>query len=420
MRKKFKKTADQQRAVKLLGGLAKNSLLYGGSRSGKTFITIYAILYRAIRVPKSRHVVLRFRANAVRQSIVNDTLPAVCRICFPKLKYQFNKQDMFIKLDNDSEVWFCGLDTPERAEKILGREFATIYFNECSEISYDSVLLAMTRLAQHTKLTNRAYFDCNPPGMSHWTYRLFIKKLDPITNQPLPNPQNYDVMLMNPAGNTDNLPEGYLEETLAGLSTRQRERFLEGKFANETEGALWQQSWIEFNRTITAPRDMERIVVGVDPAVTSGSTSDTTGIVVCGRAENSHIYVLADHSLHGSPLQWSQAVCSAYDQFSADSVVGECNNGGDLIELALRSVNRHLNFKKVTATRGKYLRAEPIAALYEQGLVHHVGEFKELEEQLCSYTPQNYSGSPDHLDALVWAITELLVKPSGSSRFIEA
>ncbi len=416
----FQKTPDQQQAIRLLGGRANNILLYGGSRSGKTFITLYALIYRALSVPKSRHAVLRFRANAIRQSVVNDTLPSVCRLCFPRLKYQLNKQDMFILFENGSEIWFCGLDTPERSEKILGREFATIYFNECSEIDYTSVLLAQTRLAQRTKLRNRAFFDCNPPGTSHWTYQLFVRKKDPISGEKLTHPELYNCMLMNPTGNKTNLPPRYIEETLANLSFRQRERFLEGRFADDIEGALWQREWIENARETIELEELEEIVVGVDPAVTSSKNSDSTGIVVCGRSPNRHIYVLADYSIRGTPLQWTQKVCAAYEHFSADRVVGESNNGGDLIELALRNVDNHLNFRKVVATRGKFLRAEPVAALYEQGLVHHLAHFKHLEQQLCTYVPHQYDGSPDRLDALVWAITELTRHQHQRNRFIPA
>ncbi len=415
----FRKTPDQLKALRLLGGSAKNILLYGGSRSGKTFITIYALLYRALHAPGSRHAVLRFRANAVRQSVVNDTLPQVCRRCFPQLSYQFNKQDMFIKLPNSSEIWFCGLDSNERAEKILGREFATLYFNECSEIDYDSVLLAQTRLAQRTKLRNRAFFDCNPAGKSHWSYQLFVRKTDPVSGVRLPRPELYSCMMMNPAGNRANLPPGYIEDTLATLSYRQRERFLEGRFLDDVDGALWHMTMIDALRLDAPPPDLEQVIIGVDPAVTAAPGSDSTGIVAAARSENGHYYILADRSLKGSPLQWANAVCAAYDDFAADKVVGEANNGGDLIEMALRSVNRQLNYKKVTATRGKYLRAEPIAALYEQKKVHHVGHFTTLEEQLTTYVPGKFDGSPDRLDALVWAMTELM-KQDSSQRFIYA
>ncbi len=416
---KFKKTADQRRALALLGGPARNVLLYGGSRSGKTFITVYALLYRALHAPSSRHAVLRFRGNSARQSVLNDTFYKVVKLCFPKLKFRLNRTDMLVELPNHAEIWFGGLDSPERAEKILGREFATIYFNECSEIAYDSILLAQTRLAQRTVLRNKSFFDCNPSGTGHWTYLLFVRKVDPLSRRAVPDPAGYTCMRMNPAGNADNLPGGYIEETLAGLSMRQRKRFLDGEFAAEIEGALWNIDEIELHRMDAVPEDLERVVIGVDPAVTAGTESDLTGIVAVGRGGSGHYYVLGDRSLSASPLKWAAAVSAACADFSADCVVGECNQGGDLIEMALRGADAALPFKKVTATRGKYVRAEPVAALYERGVVHHVGTFPRLEEQMCSFVPGRFDSSPDRMDALVWAFTELL-NSGGGSRWITA
>jgi len=148
-----------------------------------------------------------------------------------------------------------------------------------------------------------------------------------------------------------------------------------------------------------------RIVIGVDPAVTGSETSDETGIIVVGKDAAGHLYVLGDHSIRGTPLDWAKRVAWAVDKHGADRVVGEVNNGGDLVEVNLRTVSKSLPFKKVTASRGKYIRAEPIAALYEKGEVHHVGAFPELEDQMCEWLPGDES--PDRMDALVWAITEL-------------
>ena len=416
---KFKKTGDQRGALRLLSGSHRNILLYGGSRSGKSFILLYATLYCALNAAGSRHAIVRHRANSIRNSIVNDTLPMVVKLCFPRLRYKFNSTDMCIRFTNGSELWFAGLDSAGRSEKILGREFATIYFNECSEIDYEAVLIAQIRLAQRTSLRTRAYFDCNPPGCSHWTHRLFIEKRDPISLRPLRFPDQYAAMTMNPHGNKDNLPSGYIEETLEGLSHRQRQRFLEGRFLTELDGALWRAAEIEEHRVDYAPVDLEKVVVGVDPAVSGGSASDLTGIVVCARAADGEFYVLADCSVRGTPLEWATRVISAYNQFNADLIVGEVNNGGDLIELALRSVEAEINFKRVTATRGKIIRAEPIAALYQRGCAHHVGEFRELEEQLTSFVPGHFKGSPDRMDALVWALTELL-RSSGRERWFVA
>lgn len=176
----------------------------------------------------------------------------------------------------------------------------------------------------------------------------------------------------------------------------------------DVEGALWKFDTIGLNRVASTP-PLRRILVAVDPAVTATQNSDETGIIVGGIDAEDHIYILADRSLIGTPLQWARRVADAYDEFSADRVIAEVNQGGDLVETNLRMVNKTIPYKPVRATRGKLIRAEPVAALYEQGRVHHVGTFSELEDQLCSWSPLD-TKSPDRLDALVWLCTALADK----------
>lgn len=411
MERLFKKTTVQEKALRLLTGPSRYVLLFGGSRSGKTFILVYAILVRALRAAGSRHAILRLHGNSVRQSVLLDTLPKVAKLAFPGLKFKESRQDQFVRLPNHSEIWFAGVDGEERVDKILGKEFATIYFNECSEIGYEAVNTVLTRLAQRTALRNRAYFDCNPAGKSHWSYKLFVEKRDPVSGLALPFPQNYASMQLNPAENRENLPEGYLEETLAGLSERQRLRFLEGRWLDDFAGALWTQEMIERDRVEAPPEEFERIIVGVDPAVSSGRDADETGIVTVARGRNRHFYVLSDASMTGRPTEWAGRAVAEYHRFHADRIAGEVNNGGDLIETVLRSIDADVSFRAVRAMRGKIERAEPVAALYEQRRVHHLGRFPELEEQMTTFRPES-GDSPDRLDALIWAVTMLMENSS--------
>ncbi len=411
MERLFKKTTVQEKALRLLTGPSRYVLLFGGSRSGKTFILVYAILVRALRAAGSRHAILRLHGNSVRQSVLLDTLPKVAKLAFPGLKFKESRQDQFVRLPNHSEIWFAGVDGEERVDKILGKEFATIYFNECSEIGYEAVNTVLTRLAQRTALRNRAYFDCNPAGKSHWSYKLFVEKRDPVSGLALPFPQNYASMQLNPAENRENLPEGYLEETLAGLSERQRLRFLEGRWLDDFAGALWTQEMFERDRVEAPPEEFERIIVGVDPAVSSGRDADETGIVTVARGRNRHFYVLSDASMTGRPTEWAGRAVAEYHRFHADRIAGEVNNGGDLIETVLRSIDADVSFRAVRAMRGKIERAEPVAALYEQRRVHHLGRFPELEEQMTTFRPES-GDSPDRLDALVWAVTMLMENSS--------
>jgi phage terminase large subunit-like protein len=175
---------------------------------------------------------------------------------------------------------------------------------------------------------------------------------------------------------------------------------LAGELLTDISGALWKREWIDVARVDEHP-DLQRVVVAIDPAVTSGENSDDTGIIV-----------LADFSCHVSPDKWIKRAIEAYHEFEADAIVAETNNGGDLVETVLRTQDDRVPFKKVHAARGKKVRAGPIASLYEQGRVHHVGGFAQLEDQLCTWV-QDEEDSPDRLDAMVWALTELMVGPGG-------
>jgi phage terminase large subunit-like protein len=158
--------------------------------------------------------------------------------------------------------------------------------------------------------------------------------------------------------------------------------------------------------------DMVRIVVAIDPAVTNSANSDETGIIVAALGDDQHGYVLDDRSLRNTPMAWAQQGVAAYHAWNADRLIGEVNNGGDLVEAVVRQIDPAISYKAVRASHGKYARAEPIASLYEQGRVHHVGVFQELEDEQCNWTP-DIGWSPNRMDALVWALADLMLGPSG-------
>lgn len=423
----FQMTADQKTLRRLAVAGYTRILAHGGSRSGKTFEIVREIVIRALRAPGSRHLITRFHFRDAKISIFMDTLPKVLRLCFPKLKegvhYKYQHTDYFLKFQNGSEIWIGGLDEKERTDKILGLEYVTIYFNESSQISFLSMQTALTRLAQKAPpLKNRAYFDCNPPRKKHWLYVVFFKHLDFETKKALKNPKAYVEIQMNPDGNRENLADGYIEENLDTLTDQKRRRFRNGEWLDDIEGALWKRQWIDYNRVQKAPQ-LRRIVISIDPAVTSKAGSNATGITVQGadlRLPLPHFYVLADRSVEeATPLEWGQAAINAFHEFEADMIVGEVNNGGELVERNIKAIDPNVPFRMVYASRGKIMRAEPIANLYEQGRVHHVEDLPELEDEQCSYTPQmeeEQVNSPNHLDACVWGITDLLGKSGGHVR----
>ena len=398
--------------------------------SGKTFLLCRRVVVRALQAPESRHLICRYRMNAVVQSIKADTLPKAAKLEWPALKLEWRDRMGFWELPNGSQIWLAGLDDKERVEKILGLEFATIYANECSQIPWASVGLLRTRLAQKARirgdgltdmdLPRRMYFDCNPPSKAHWTYKLFIQRRDPETNLALPDNGDYSYLQMNPEDNRDNLPEGYIEKTLGGLSLRLQKRFLRGEFADATPNALFPEEHIERWRHLSGELpDFQRIVVAVDPSGsgdTDNADNDSIGIVVVGLGIDGNAYVVEDCTVKAGPATWGRIATGAFDRHQADVIVGEINFGGAMVESVIQTARPRTHYKQVTASRGKAVRAEPFSALYEQGKIRHVGFFRELEDELAGFSTTGYtgSGSPNRADALVWALTELfpaLVNP---------
>jgi phage terminase large subunit-like protein len=425
----FVKTPKQAEQVRLVSGPAMHVMGYGGSRSGKTFGFCRIIAMRAIKARGSRHAIWRYRQNHLMASIWSDTWPKMMKLCFPNVPYETNKVEGVIRLPNDSEIWMGGLDDKDRVEKVLGQEFATLYFNEVSQIAHDSVTTAMSRLAQQTGLKLKAFYDCNPPSKRHWSYKTFIDRVDPESGRALTDPENYAHIKMNPVDNRDNLAPEYLR-TLESLPARKRARFLEGLFANENENALWNYSILKHTPEATAKLTpveivallgIVRIVVAVDPAVTNTVGSDEHGIIVAGKDHDGNGYVLDDGSMKGKPQDWATEVARLFRKWEADAVVCEVNQGGDMVESTVRTVMPYAPVIQVRATKGKGIRAEPVSALYEQGKVLHVGDFETLEEQMCELTidfDRKAAGySPDRVDALVWAFTDLLLEEEGGGFF---
>ena len=194
--------------------------------------------------------------------------------------------------------------------------------------------------------------------------------------------------------------------------TRLGRQELHAEDLDQAENALWNREMLEELRVQDYP-DMIRIVVAVDPAATKSSTSDEVGLIVAGLGVNREGYIFEDLSRKLSPGETSKTAVRAYHLWEADRIVAEANNGGDWIELGLRQVDKNIAYKKLHASKGKQARAEPVAALYEQKRVHHVGGFPTLEDELCSWEPNSGMQSPNRLDALVWALTELMLGGEG-------
>ena len=211
--------------------------------------------------------------------------------------------------------------------------------------------------------------------------------------------------------NLENLAPAFAQKIIAKYEgTRLGRQELLAEILDDVPGALWNRNNIDENRVNRVP-DLVRIVVAIDPATTSGEEADDTGIVVVGKDFHGHGYVLEDCTCHESPAGWGRAAVSAYKKWKADRIVAEVNNGGEMVEHVIRTIDKNVSYKSVHASRGKVVRAEPISAQYERNLVHHVGSFPELEDQMCEFTPdfdKDKAGySPDRMEAMVWGMTEL-------------
>jgi hypothetical protein len=403
-------------------------MFFGGSRSGKTFLAVYFNVVRALKAPGSRHAILRFRFNAVKASIIFDTFPKVMKLAFPNVPHSLSKTDWIVRFDNGSEIWFGGLDDKERTEKILGQEFATIYLNECSQISWESVGLVKTRLAQNCiqvdgePLPLRMMYDCNPPDKNHWTHKVFVQKIDPDTKEPLRDADLHGSIQMNPGHNVDNLPPSYIMN-LENLPSHLRKRFLEGEFKDANPNAIFPEISIDRWRVEDSADlpEFARVVVGVDPSGADDGANegnDAIGIYVAALGVDGNAYLIEDATVKAGPATWGKMAASAYHRHGADIMVGEQNFGGAMVKFVIQAADRQVNYKIVTASRGKTQRAEPFSPLFNDGRVRIVGRQQDLEEELGGFSTHGYTGakSPNVADAALWTLAELFPSVVGKRK----
>ncbi len=389
-------------------------MAYGGSRSGKTVALVRNVFLRATK-RASNHLITRFCYNHARTSLGKQTIPWVLAHCFPGLPVKENKADGYYSVPaadgGESIVWLGGTDDKERLEKLLGFEYSTIYLNECSQIPWEAIPILQTRLAEMSGLSLRMYFDCNPPGKKHWTFKVFEEGVYPDDE-----PHFWDAVKIqvNPRDNLTNLPPEYLR-VLERLPLRQRQRFLDGLYLADIEGALWSDQMVNL-ALAREPAELRKTVVAVDPAVTNNTGSDECGIVVCSLDENRCGVVHDDLSGKMSTRKWAQSVVNACYAWEANEVVAEVNQGGDLVKDAIKAVDPAIKVVMVRAAKGKLARAEPVSELYESDpldgstRVTHMKRMPKLESELTETVLDQCKASPNRLDALVWGLTHLMVK----------
>jgi PBSX family phage terminase large subunit len=292
----FKPTKIQRQALALVKGGAKHILLFGGSRSGKTTVLVMALIYRALRFAGSRHLICRLRAKDARSSVLRETLLPWLTNTIGNQNYTYLVHENMITLFNGSEIWIGGLGDREQADKILGHEYNTIYFNEISQLSYAAVTTAYSRLAMRVPgCRNLFLYDCNPGSPLHWAYKIFIHKKTFLTGEPLEKPELYVSMILNPEDNKEHLPEDYISDILDALPEKQRARFRDGAWV-KAEGVIYEK----FGETMILkpeelPETFDRLSAGQDFGL------NITNVKI-GRL-NDVIYVLADYGAYNMTTQ---------------------------------------------------------------------------------------------------------------------
>jgi phage terminase large subunit-like protein len=374
-------------------------LILGGRGAGKTRAGAEWVRAQALGIPP-------FAARPVeRIALVGETMHDVRSFMVEGvsglLSVHPNGHRPCFEPSRNQLVWPNGaiaqLFSAEDPDSLRGPQFGAAWADEIAKWRYGEAVWDMLQLALRLGDAPRAVATTTPRPV-------------PLLRRLLAD-ETVAVTRAKTSDNAVNLAPSFVAEMsrrFAGTVLGRQE--LDGELVEDVAGALWRRAWIETQRAPAAP-ELGRIVVAVDPPVTATEKSDACGIVIAGRGLDGRAYVLADRSLAGrSPDVWARAAVAAYRDFEADCIVAEVNQGGDLVAGVLRQVHAAIPVRKVRATRGKWIRAEPIAALYAEGRVVHVGTFDRLEDEMCAFGAGGLKGrSPDRMDALVWALTDLML-----------
>ena len=373
---------------------ARYALFLGGIGAGKT----YAGAIRALRFiePRTLGLVIAPSFRMLRDATWRTALDVWGAAGLAE--QVLRGDELRVVFANGAEALFRSSDDPER---LRGPSASWVWIDEGALCHPDTWGIAIGRLRERGR-SGSAWVTTTPKprnpsgGGENWTRRVFVSA-----------PSDETTVYRGTTDDNPFVPASYARSLRSQYTHRLARQELDAEYLTDTEGSLWTSAMLEDRRP--AP-DLVRCVVGVDP---SGGGGNEQGIVVCGLGVDQRGYVLADRSCRLSPAGWGARAVQAYVDFAADAIVAERNFGGDMVSsvitTAARSMGVTVKVDLVTASRGKAVRAQPVAALYEQGRISHVEPFVDLDDQLCSWTPES-GDSPDRLDALVWALTSLLVK----------
>lgn len=374
-------------------------LITGGRGSGKSWTLSMFLLNLTY---EEGHVILftRWTLTSAFISIIPEFIDKI--ELMNKLDDFEITQSEIINKATGSKILFRGIKTSQGTATANLKSIAgvtTFILDESEELMDEDVFDRIDLSIRAVNKPNRVILVMNPSYKSHWIYGRFVKN------------QRDDTSYIHTTylDNEQNLSQSFIEQAkrVEKENLHRYEHLFLGKWLDDAEGLLWNRALIEKAKISTKPQ-LEKIVIGIDPAVSANLDSDETGIVVLGKDSEGKGYVLEDLSGKYSPNEWAKVASQAFTNWDADLIVAEKNQGGDMVESVLRGHNSTARIKLVTATKGKYVRAEPIYSLYEQHKIFHVGSFPILERQMFTFDPDK-GKSPDRVDALVWGFTELML-----------
>ncbi|HET7852011.1 MAG TPA: terminase family protein, partial [Methyloceanibacter sp.] len=374
-------------------------LMLGGRGAGKTRAGaewVRAIVQHADDDASSMRVALVGETLADARAVMVEGVSGLLAVHPPEAKPLYEPSKRQITWPNGAIAQVFSADDPQ---SLRGPQFSAAWCDELCKWRRPDETWDMLQFGLRLGTRPRQLVTTTPRP----TKLLKALLADPLTA----------VTRVSTVANEANLAPGFLDAIVGRYrGTRLGRQELEAELLEDRPDALWPRELIEQARVRVAP-EMRRVVVAVDPPASSGPHADACGIIVAGLGEDGRAYLLADQTRErASPLEWARAVVRAYRRFEADRIVAEVNQGGELVETVIRQVDASVPVRSVRAMRGKWLRAEPVAALYEQGRVAHVGTFPELEDEMSDFGPDGLSGgaSPDRVDALVWALTDLMLR----------
>lgn len=375
-------------------------LILAGRGFGKTRAVTEWARYKAESMPGSRGAIVSATAADARDIVVEGE-SGILAVCPPWNKPIYEPSKRRITWPNGSIATLYTADKPDR---LRGPQHHWAIADELAAWRYGENAWDMLMFGLRLGDNPQCAIATTPRPIK------LLKQLMSDSGTVIVRGSTYE--------NRSNLSSSFLSQIIAKYeNTRLGRQELFAEILDDVAGALWSHSLLEKHRVDRAP-SLYRIIVSIDPASSANDKSNDTGIIVAGISEDGHGYVLEDATLKGSPAEWGEIAVLLYDQYKADKIIAEVNNGGDMVEHVVTSAakdlyerkertSKYVAYQSIRATKGKYTRAEPIAALYEQGRIHHVGMFPQLEDELASWVPGQ--DSPDRLDSLVWNFTESML-----------